>query len=288
MRSNALINIKNDDKYSFIWSILASLHPCDIDHPNRISNYRQYFIELNIKGFDFTDGFKCSDINKFEKLNNLSINIFELNFYQDKNEWKHNLIPIKISKNESDKLIDLLIIYKNHYALIRKLNLFLGDHHQNFICRRCLSSNTSENMLMLHKPKCENNDVTTIRRSPDSHIHWKNHFHKNPLYFRTYADFETDNEKDNSSVGDKTTNINKQNPMLNGYAVESDWDNVLQSGYYESPLGCDNVDWFVNEFIKLENKMAFYFKKNKKDIFMTEEDEDYRNNNIFRFCEKKY
>ena len=69
---------------------------------------------MNIEGFDFTNGFNCSDVHKFEKLNNLSINIFELNFYQDGNNWKHNLIPIEISKNdESDRVVDLLI-YKNH------------------------------------------------------------------------------------------------------------------------------------------------------------------------------
>ena len=33
----------------------------------------------------------------------------------------------------------------------------------------------------------------------------KKHFHKNPLYFRIYADFEADNEKDNSIIGNKTT-----------------------------------------------------------------------------------
>ena len=38
LRSNALINIKNDDKKCFFWSILAILHPCDNDHPNRVSN----------------------------------------------------------------------------------------------------------------------------------------------------------------------------------------------------------------------------------------------------------
>ena len=48
---------------------------------------------------------------------------------------------------------------------------------------------------MKHKPKCENNNITTIRTSPDSHLHWKKHFHKNPLFFRIYADFEADNEK---------------------------------------------------------------------------------------------
>ena len=84
LRSNALIIIKKDHKDCFIWSILASFHPCDIDHPKRISNYGQYSHELNIKGFDFTNGFKCSDVHEFEKMNNLSFNKYELNFCQDK------------------------------------------------------------------------------------------------------------------------------------------------------------------------------------------------------------
>ena len=115
----------------------------------------------------------------------------------------------------------------------------------------------------------------------------KKHFHKNPLYFRIYADFEVDNEKDNSKIRNKTTNIYKQNPVLNGYYIISELNDVLESGYYESPLGYDNVDWFVKEVIKLENKMAFYFKETKKDIIMTKEnEEDFKNNNNCRLCEK--
>ena len=93
----------------FFWSILASLHPCENDHPNRVSNFNQYSNELNIDGFDFTKGFKCRYMHRFEKLNNFSINLYELIFYQDGDEWKHNLIPIQISKNESDNVIDLII-----------------------------------------------------------------------------------------------------------------------------------------------------------------------------------
>ena len=286
LRTNASMNIENNDKYCFIWSILASLQPCENNHPNRVPNYYQFFNELNFQSFDFTNGFKCSHVHRFNELNNLSVNRFELNFYQDKNKWNHNLIPIEISKNESDRVVDLLL-YKNHYALFKKLNVFLGDHHKSFICRRCLSSYTSENMLMLHKPKCENNKIITIRTSGESHLHWKKHLHKNPLYFRIYADFEADNEKDNSGIDNKTTNIYKQNPVLNGYRIVSELEGVLQSGYYKSLLGYDNVDWFVDEVIKLENKMAFYFKKTKKDINMIKKnEEDYRNNNICRFCEK--
>ena len=286
LRSNAILNIQNNDKYCFIWSILASLHPCENDHPNRVNNYVYYFNELNFQNFDFTNGFKCSDVHKFNELNNLSVNMFELNFYQDGDKCKHNLIPIEISKNDSDKVIDLLI-YKNHYALIKKLNVFLGDHHKNFICRRCLNSYTCENALKNHKEKCGEDNICTIRTSNESHLYWKKHFHKNPIYFRIIADFEADNEKHDSKIGNKTTNIYKQKPVLNGYYIISELEDVLESGYYESPLGYDNVDWFVKEVIKLENKMAFYFKETKKDIIMAQEDEEkYKINNICRFCEK--
>ena len=91
--SNAILNIEKNDKYCFIWSILASLHPCNNNHPNRVSNYKQDFIELNIQGFDFIHGFKCSDVHRFNELNNLSINIFQINFYQDHNKWRQKNNP---------------------------------------------------------------------------------------------------------------------------------------------------------------------------------------------------
>ena len=81
LRSNAISNIENNGKYCFLWSILASLLPCNNNHPNRVSNYKQYFNELNIQSIDFTNGFKCSDVRRFYEGNNLSVNIFELNSY---------------------------------------------------------------------------------------------------------------------------------------------------------------------------------------------------------------
>ena len=67
----------------------------------------------------------------------------------------------------------------------------------------------------------------------------------------------------------------------------SELDDVLKGEYYKSPLGYINVDWFDDEVIKLENKMAFYFKNTKKDVIMTQEDEEgFKNNNICQFCEK--
>ena len=66
-----------------------------------------------------------------------------------------------------------------------------------------MNSYTSENMLKTQKPTCENNDMTTFRTSDEFHLHWKNHFNKNPRHFRIYADFEADNEIDFDSIGKK-------------------------------------------------------------------------------------
>ena len=71
---------------------------------------------------------------------------------------------------------------------------------------------------------------------------------------------------------------------MNGYHITSELEDVLKSSYYKSPLGYNNVDCFADQVMKLENKMAFFFKNTKKDIIMTEEDEeDYRNINICGF-----
>ena len=113
----------------------------------------------------------------------------------------------------------------------------------------------------------------------------KKHFHKNPLFFRFTADFEADNEINTSCLVDETTNVYKENPICNGYYIISELKVVLKSGQYKSNLDYVNVDWFVNEAIKTESKIAFYFKNTNKDIIVTEKDEeDYKSNNICRFC----
>ena len=102
-------------------------------------------------------------------------------------------------------------------------------------------------MLMLHKLKYGEDDMCSIRTSDESHIYWRKHSHRNPLYFRKYADFEADNESDTSSVGNKTTNVYKQNPKLNGYKIVSELDDVSENGYRESLVGYNIVDWHVNK-----------------------------------------
>ena len=136
------------------------------------------------------------------------------------------------------------------------------------------------------RKKSGESDLCTIKTSSDSQLHWKNHFHKNPIYLRIIADFEANNEIDNSSIGNEAIKIYKQNPVCNGYTIISELEDVLKSDAYESPLGYDIIDWFVIEAIKLESKMAFYFENTEKNLLTEEDIEDFINNTC-RFCEKQ-
>ena len=68
---------------------------------------------------------KVKDIPKFENLNNLNINVFELT--------GNVLTPIHVNKNYLQPQIDLLL-YENHYCLITRLHCLINkDSHMRWV-----------------------------------------------------------------------------------------------------------------------------------------------------------
>ena len=57
-------------------------------------------------------------------------------------------------------------------------------------------------------------EITTIRTSSEYHIHWKEHFHKNPFYFGIIGFSKADIEIDSSSMCNKTTSFYNQNQCV--------------------------------------------------------------------------
>ena len=55
----------------------------------------------------------------------------------------------------------------------------------------------------------------------------------------------------------------------------SDLNDVLKKVSYETPIGYEDVDWFVDEVMILENKIFFYFKNSKRNFTLTEEDKEH-------------
>ena len=75
------LNFLNNDEKCFLWSILALLHPLQYrNNPDRDSKYQEYEHELKMSDIQYSVGIK--DMGKFERQNNISVNVYG---YKDKN-----------------------------------------------------------------------------------------------------------------------------------------------------------------------------------------------------------
>ena len=137
-----------------------------------------------------------------------------------------------------------------------------------------MSSYSGQNVLKRHKQRCDQQEITSNKTSNESHIFWKKHFHTNPLGFRIYAGFEPDNEYDNSSIGIETTNVYKQSPVFNGSYRVYGMNDVLQSGYYETLLEYDIVDWLCEWADQKRKKMAFCHENIQKYFIMCQKGDE--------------
>ena len=122
----SILNIRNNDNRCFEYAILAALHYDEIPRGIRYlpKAYKKWIgRELNLK--NFPTPMPVSEISKFEKLLNKSINVY----YFDTRSKEKTVSPLFISKKRSlSKPINLLLLddgSKFHYTYITKFsNLF--------------------------------------------------------------------------------------------------------------------------------------------------------------------
>ena len=266
IRTNAVLNIQNNDTYCFLWSILASIHPVnDKDHPYRVSKYMPDKNELNISDIDFTNGMKITDIAKFENLNDtLSKNVFE---YSKEDDNDYNLVPLYISKNIENRRIIDLILYKNHYILLKKLHVFIGKHDNIYVCRNCLNSYSIQSELITHKRLCGDKNKSVYIPAKETHVKWNKYYQKMPIYSIIIADFEARNEPiiNQDNIESKTIDVCKQIPVCNGLNVINKINDMpIKMDYYESTIGENNLMWFITKINDIEFRMSEFFKQNLK------------------------
>ena len=249
--NKSIINIKNNDQYCFLWCILAQLYPVE-NHKDRISKYIIHLNKLNLKGLEFP--MKVKDIPKFENLNNLNINVFELT--------GNVLTPIHVNKNYLQPQIGLLL-YQNHYCLITRLHCLINkDSHMKHVCRRCLTAFSSQPVLIDHMERCIKQQPTKITFSWKDQLKFEDYHMKVPVPMRVYAYFECINQPQNIP-----NVLFKQIPIAVGYYVISPFGN-----YYYSYFGIDCTKWFVNRMLTLEKIASKYFKTNL-ELEMSQEEE---------------
>ena len=233
--------------------------------------------KLILNGLEFPT--KVKDIPKFENLDNLNVNVFELT--------NSVLTPIHINKDYLQPQIDLLL-FENHNCLITKLHCLLKkDSHMKWVCRSCLTAFSSEDILNQHIDRCQKQQPTNITFSWKDHLKFEDYHIKVPVPIRVYADFEcinqpaelrTDIPKCDRKAAPKV--LYKQIPIAVGFYLISPFGNN-----YSSYFGVYCVTWFVNEMLTLEELASEYFETNIPLEITPEEEESFQQSKVCWMCE---
>ena len=214
------------------------------------------------------------EINKFEKRNNLSINVY---YFNTKDSQDKKVSPLYISKERTTTMpINLLVLdngIKYHYTYIKKFsNLFYKKVRTEKICPYCMQSFWKK----YEKDKYDNYEnhvrfCKTYRpmetKIPKGEKKWIKFnkieaMEKHPVVM--YADFEALNVpvKDEELNTKKTKKCKKQE--ISGYSF------IIVSPYFENRIftyrGENAVKHFLETIIKEQKKIEKFFYKNQKPI----------------------
>ena len=218
----AILNIYNEDDRCFLYSILAFLYPKPTDfNKANYESYIKFVNKLNTTMLQFPQKLD-SNIEKFEKANNIIINVYSVE--------NKIVVPVRVSSNidsiytpflNSTKeipitdeniqeytkdLLDLndnkrlvnLFLYENHYSLINNLHRLVSkqvssNHEHNLICYRCLLSFKSPLKYYHHLRFCVSNRATkavTLLPKPKTCVSFKRYESQQKLPHVVYFDFE--------------------------------------------------------------------------------------------------
>ena len=211
-----------------------------------------HFNKLNLEGLEFP--MKVKDIPKFEKLNNSNVNIFELT--------NNVLTPIHTNTNYDQLQIDLLL-FENHYCLITKLHCLINQNsHMKWVCRRCPTAFSCEDILNQHIDRSQKQQPTNITFSWKDHLKFDDCHMKVPVPKRVYADFECINQPTDDP--NKFKVLFKQIPVAVGFYLISPFGNCYYSYFGEDCIEDQQsaVTWFVNKMLTLEKIASEYVETN--------------------------
>lgn len=303
-KKHCLINIQNDDALCFKYSVLCGLHindPSLKKDPQRVTKYAQWADELDFTGISFPVKAETQTINHFERLNDISVNIY---VYDD---VKKVVSPYVVSRLVAvpERQVDLLLLTEenknNHYLCVKSLSGLLStqynaDQHTKHFCRYCLHGFTTAELLERHTnngcasfglqrtvmPEEGKNDTISYK----SHMTSSNRIkeHKNP--FIIYADFESvlqpftepDTQlpkKQAKKKGESYTKIaNKHLPCgYTLYAVSNVHGGSFKTMCYRGKSKEDVMDHFHDDLKRLETKIFELLQKFKsiEDMHITPE-----------------
>ncbi|XP_024872775.1 uncharacterized protein LOC112455212 [Temnothorax curvispinosus] len=229
-------------------------------------------------------------IGKFERQNNVSINVFTT---QEGIEKKakfgrgadyNAIVPLRLTDDERDRHVNLLYlrdtlrgVNRGHFAWIKNLSRLMNlqltaKWCAKHVCDRCLHYFYTRDKLAAHSVDCSRmNDYA----ESDKWLSFDNYDRKERLPFVVYADLEClleRRERENVEGGPRTERYAYQRhvPFSLGYYLCCIYDDTASA--YRYRRGEDCVSWFVNELRVLARRVKNKFSTNIAMAELTEDE----------------
>ena len=277
----AIVNIQNKDEKCFLWSILRHLHPRE-DNDYRIKDLKEYENSLNAEGITFP--MKLRDITKFEKLNPElpGINVFSV-------DEKRIFYPLRMAEKDCLNTIDLFLYEEDgvsHYTLIKNFNRLIksqktkSNNRPLFICKRCFTHFTKDELLQKHITYCSNNETVSVKMpEAGTMLYFKNYENQLPVPFVVYADFECFTKPMNTCVPNpkESFSYNYQKHEPSGFCIYIkgiDPNISFKPIIYTKNDDSDNVaEIFVNKLAEVTKSIYNDFYRRPKPLRLSKEEQ---------------
>nr|CAH7716809.1 unnamed protein product [Callosobruchus chinensis] len=246
--SKSVINIKNNDPYCFLWSVVCALYPAPKDkNVSRVSSYPHF----------------SKDIPNFEQLNGLAINVFTV---VDK-----EVAPLLLSKSNCSPRINLLMLSCNNFntgtqvtvMTILPLITTLLTYKICHVSLTCEHAKTRNGFLQNHLEDCRNmNDTRIVLPTNDNNImKFKNFKYKQIVPFVIYADLESILVGFDDTKNGNTERYQKHEAFSIAYYLKCSYDDSLSK--FRLYTGCDCQDWFAKELHRTALELNYIFNNPK-------------------------
>ncbi|XP_076301498.1 uncharacterized protein LOC143219367 [Lasioglossum baleicum] len=287
----AVVDVNNKDEACFFWAVVVGVYPAKA-HPSRSSSYPHYKTVLQTEGFQSPMLFK--DIRKFERKNDVSINVFE---------WvRKKCVTLHLTEKKRRRHVNLLFIQNaakthGHFACIRNLSRLVSSQlskkkNHKHICDRSLQYFPTPERLNIHTIDCErmNDCALTLPTSEDKWLHFKNFVNKEQAPFIIYADLECLLLPEEQEGEDRAARVQYQqhHAFSIGYYIHCRYDESLcEYQVYREKAGC--AAWFANRLYELSQKLQPIFDKTVSMNPLTEAEKlNFRTATHCHVCEKTF
>ena len=265
--------LKNNDNKCFLYCYIREYLNSITRNKFRITKRDKELADKIINETNLTfENVTISEINKIEKKLKVNINVFSCNkSYENKN-------PVRKSRENYDKILDLLLIEGiNHYIIIKNLHHFLTNRcsvKDNYICRTCLNIFHSEIKYNDHINYCKTRKPKRLMPSHEKHIKFKNLQNYTLNNFIIYSDFECIIDENN-----------EHKFVSGGYLVK------CRNDKFTKPVQIfDNLDDYCEN---LKNELKYIEKINDKHLNYkidqkTFDKEKFDNTSHCEYCNYKF